>query len=525
MRNVYQKEQSYAISGEAIKDRSISGEVGRVISTGDALAIGCTLGTMLYSKGRPLVVVGHDNRHSSEALEVELCRGLAASGCYVLRTGISPAPAVEFTAHCLEANSVVVSGGNQPQDHNGFEIMVHPLPLAGDPLKRLARQVRTGNWVKNNGGILPSSIHEAYLKNLSRNVQANRRLKIAWDLCSGAVGMLIGELTNKIVGEHILLNDEPDSKFNDRPPSCDDPGRIADLTAIVTSEQCDFGLILDADCRNVALIDNAGQHWTQQHIFELLLATIKPKQQPPPMVVMPIDTGFKPTLATLRHGTPLVFSPRDHYRMMQMMLEYKACLGMADDDSIVISNRSEMYPVIDGLQLAVRIISYASTLPTPLSHVYHAQEQRIFERRKLFRHSEPDTVIQAMRRQLKSRNEVFHDIDGVRQSFELGFWWLGVDDNPEDARLQLIVEALSEESLNQIEQLVMQLLLGQAIEEITESDEQEVTIIDSPAETVEQPADPQDSAKKISEEDREEIDFLSRHWGSIRPRTPPPEEK
>jgi phosphomannomutase len=76
------------------------------------------------SEAAPLVVIGHDARHHSEAFARESAAIMTAAGCRViLSDGHCPTPLVAFATRHLEADAgVVVTASHNPPADNGYKV-------------------------------------------------------------------------------------------------------------------------------------------------------------------------------------------------------------------------------------------------------------------------------------------------------------------------------------------------------------------------------------------------------------------
>lgn len=74
--------------------------------------------------GEKTVCVGHDGRLHSPELEAALVRGLTEAGCDVIRVGLGPTPLLYFSVFHYAAGGVIITDSHNPNDQNGFKLML-----------------------------------------------------------------------------------------------------------------------------------------------------------------------------------------------------------------------------------------------------------------------------------------------------------------------------------------------------------------------------------------------------------------
>lgn len=509
----YKQSKGHAINEAAVHVDGIFGEIGQTLNANDALAIGCTLGTMLHSKDQCLAIVGIDNRSSSEVLETEMCRGLAASGCYVMRAGVAPAPAVQFSAHCLNAASIMISGGGGHPDINGFRICADGVPIYGKRLQRLIALAANGGWHKARGGVLQGNILEMYIKKLTQNVRSKRPLKVAWDLCGGAACIALPELSDQISGEHLMMNDTLDSQFGFELPDSFTATRIASLAEVVSAEKCDLGILINADCTQIAVVDNHGKLWESHRLFALF-SREQCKIHPESTIVAGLDcpVAIRQSLAP---ESKLELVSANLGSVIEKLQTASAHLAYGNNGHYVFGQGHDFMGFDDALLSAVHLLNLLSAMNENLNSLYHDFSNHITAPRRHFQHSDPSAVLQAMRKHLILKQETINDLDGIRLEKEQGFWWLHCLEHEGKELLVLDVAATSKANLGEITTEFEQ-YFRQISSEVTEPEE---IVPDNPTEDTAATIGDSVQAKAlkaISDSDRAEIDFASRHWRSIR---------
>src|SRR3989344_5377762 len=85
--------------------------------------IGNGYGTFLQKRGVSKVVVGHDNRATSEAFSRAAIQGLLATGCEVIDVGIITTPMLYWAQYYFQARGgLVVTASHNPVGWNGVKL-------------------------------------------------------------------------------------------------------------------------------------------------------------------------------------------------------------------------------------------------------------------------------------------------------------------------------------------------------------------------------------------------------------------
>jgi phosphomannomutase len=202
---------------------------------------------MLAARGLRRVAVGYDGRLSSPALEAALVGGLSESGCDVVRIGLGPTPMLYFAAFTLGVDAgIMITGSHNPANYNGFKMMAQKKPFFGPDIQRL-------------GAVSERRVFDAYVARLLQDYDGERRLKVAWDAGNGATGEVLVDLTERLPGEHILLNQTIDGTFPAHHPDPTEPKNLVQLQSAVAEHGCDLGIAFDGDGDRIGVVDGKGR--------------------------------------------------------------------------------------------------------------------------------------------------------------------------------------------------------------------------------------------------------------------------
>ena len=244
-----------------LREYDIRGVIGKTLGADDARAIGRSFGSLLRKSGGDLaeagtktVAVGYDGRVSSPMLEHALGEGLEASGCNVVRIGLSATPMLYFAEASSEEvdGGIQITGSHNPPDYNGFKMVFEGRPFFGADIQDLGAVAGAGDWLDGVGAVSQRDILSEYVERILEGVAgieagALSNVRVGWDAGNGAAGPALEALAARLPGEHHLLFTEVDGHFPNHHPDPTVEANLADLRALVAEKKLDFGVAFDGD--------------------------------------------------------------------------------------------------------------------------------------------------------------------------------------------------------------------------------------------------------------------------------------
>ncbi len=257
-----------------LREYDIRGIIGETLGADDARAIGRSFGTMLRrsgggevaAQGEKTVAVGYDGRVSSPMLEHALVEGLTASGCNVVRIGMSATPMLYYAeASAKEVDGgIQITGSHNPPNYNGFKMVFEGRPFFGADILKLGQVAAEGSWIDGTGTVSQHDILDEYIERLLEGLAGIEpgvleNIKVGWDAGNGSAGPALEALAARLPGEHHLLFTEVDGHFPNHHPDPTVEANLADLRALVASKNLDFGVAFDGDGDRIGAIDGKGR--------------------------------------------------------------------------------------------------------------------------------------------------------------------------------------------------------------------------------------------------------------------------
>src|SRR5271163_2801460 len=427
-----------------LREYDIRGIVGQTLSAADARAIGRAYAVTLAEAGGGRVAVGYDGRLTSPELEAALVDGLRVEGADVVRIGRGPTPMLYYAAATLGVDGgVMVTGSHNPPDHNGFKFVFQGKSFYGAAIQKLGETAgRLGVPSGERGRVEERAIREEYVARVARDYHGDRPLTVAWDPGNGATGDVVQQLTDRLPGRHILLNERIDGTFPAHHPDPTMPENLVQLQQAVARERCDLGVAFDGDGDRIGVVDQRGRILWGDQLMVVLARDVLARHPGAPIIA---DVKASQVLfdEIARMGGRPVMAATGHSLIKAKLAETGAPLAGEMSGHIFFADG--YYGFDDAVYVAVRLLSVLGRsqeslveLGDRLPAVVNTPELRFpcADARKF-------EVVREVGDRLRQASAQMVEIDGVRVRTPDG-WWLLRASNTQDvlvARAESTTEA------------------------------------------------------------------------------------
>jgi phosphomannomutase len=406
-----------------LREYDIRGVVGDTVHAADARAIGRTFGTMVRRKGGNRVALGYDGRLSSPELAAACIDGLTAAGVDVINIGVAATPMLYFAVYHFETDGgIQITGSHNPPDYNGFKMMMGKKSFFGADIQKLGALAGKGDWESGQGKAETKNILADYATRLLRDVKPGKKLKVAWDVGNGAVGVSIRAVVDKLPGEHFVLNEKVDGTFPAHHPDPTVPENLEQLMAEVKKRGCDLGIAFDGDGDRIGAIDGKGRIlWGDQLL--VLWARDVLKTHPGATIIADVKASQVLFDEIARAGGKPMMFKTGHSLIKSKMAEIGAPLAGEMSGHIFFADT--FYGFDDALYCGLRLLNIVANTRESLADMRDALPQPV--NTPELRFDCPDArkfdVVEEVKARLQKAGAKFSDIDGVRVSTSDG-WWL-----------------------------------------------------------------------------------------------------
>ncbi|SNY66996.1 phosphomannomutase [Stenotrophomonas sp. CC120223-11] len=262
----------------AFKAYDIRGRVPEELNEDLARRIGVALAAQLAPGP---VVLGHDVRLTSPALQDALAAGLRGTGREVIDIGLCGTEEVYFqTDHLGAAGGVMVTASHNPMDYNGMKLVKeNARPISSDTgLFAISDAVAadTSEAQPPRAGQTAQHDKSAYIAHLLSYVDAGklRPLKLVVNAGNGGAGAIVDLLAPHLPFEFIRICHEPDGSFPNGIPNPLLPENRAATADAVREHGADFGIAWDGDFDRCFFFDHTGRFIEGYYLVGLLAKAI-----------------------------------------------------------------------------------------------------------------------------------------------------------------------------------------------------------------------------------------------------------
>jgi phosphomannomutase len=437
---------SHRFDPTILREYDIRGIVGETLSSGDARAIGRAYAVMLADAGGHRLAVGYDGRLTSPELEAALVDGLAIEGADIVRIGLGPTPMLYYAAATLGVDGgIMVTGSHNPPNHNGFKFVFQGKPFYGAAIQRLGEvALEFGVARRARGRIAEQAVRDDYVARLAHDYNGGRALTVAWDVGNGATGEVVQELTARLPGRHILLNETIDGTFPAHHPDPTIPENLVQLQEAVAREHCDFGIAFDGDGDRIGVVDGSGRILWGDQLMVVLAREVLARHPGAPIIAdVKASQVLFDEIARLK-GRP-VMAATGHSLIKAKLAETGAPLAGEMSGHIFFADG--YYGFDDAVYVAVRLLGVLSRSQESLAEIGDRLPKVVNTPELRFPCSEARKfeVVREVRERLHKAGAEMTDIDGVRVRTVDGWWLLRASNT--QAVLVARVESTTEDGL------------------------------------------------------------------------------
>lgn len=262
----------------AFKAYDIRGRVPEELNEDLARRIGVALAAQLAPGP---VVLGHDVRLTSPALQDALAAGLRGTGREVIDIGLCGTEEVYFqTDHLGAAGGVMVTASHNPMDYNGMKLVKeNARPISSDTgLFAISDAVAADASEAQPPSAGQTAQHgkSAYIQHLLSYVDAAKLkpLKLVVNAGNGGAGAIVDLLAPHLPFEFIRIYHEPDGNFPNGIPNPLLPENRAATADAVREHSADFGIAWDGDFDRCFFFDHTGRFIEGYYLVGLLAKAI-----------------------------------------------------------------------------------------------------------------------------------------------------------------------------------------------------------------------------------------------------------
>lgn len=417
--------------------------------------VGRAIGSFYLRHSIHLVVVGKDNRLSSDSLQEALINGLLSSGCDVVNVGLTLTPMIYFAWYGMGADaSINVTASHNPAEYNGFKVTFKRNIIKGEDLLKI---IDKGDFLTGQGEVRSGQLKDDYFEKILEGLSFSKKLKVVIDAGNGTAGVFAPDLFRKIGSEVIELHCESIGSFPNHTPYPQHEEYYEDMIELVKKNNADLGIALDGDADRFNVCDEKGIFAGSDYLINLFVRDILKERKGKIIVTTLASQGTTDYIKSL--GGEVVMWKVGYANLQEKIQEEKAIFAGEESGHMFFADRYLGYD--DALYTSVRVAELLSKTQKPLSILMEEIRNEVpkYISTKEYRIDCPDEmkfeVVQDVLENLKKNFEVV-DIDGVR--FQMDGGWGIVRASHTEPVLSIRAEGKTEEKLSEAKSVLSQAL-------------------------------------------------------------------
>jgi len=441
------------IDRSMFREYDIRGRVnGNELNPTTAGWIGQAYGTFLEKRGVDTVIVGHDSRHGSKAVNDTLIAGIVSTGRHVIDIGMCLTPMMYWSQYRFDSKGgAMITGSHNPKDWSGFKLACGlSYTLIGDEIREILSSIENEKFFKGQGSLRRESVADEYAEDLAKRVRMRKKLRIVVDTGNGTAGAFAPDILRRAGIDVIEQFTELDPDFPNHEPDPALKKTVEALGARVIKEKADLGFAFDGDGDRLGVVDEKGSViWPDRYM--ILLARQVLEKQPGAKIVFDVKVSQALEEDIAAHGGKPIMWKTGHSHIKAKLHEEKAALaGEMSGHVFFVEN---YYGFDDGIYAGLRLAEYISQVGKPLSEIIAATPYYIST--PTIDVDCPDDkkyqVVEKLTAEFKRDFKKVVDINGARVTFDDGWGLVRASSNL--PVLVLRFEAKTQDRLDEIKTL------------------------------------------------------------------------
>ena len=415
------------------------------------------------------LVIGRDNRLSSERLAKVIIEGVRDQGVNVIDIGISTTPMFYFAVTNWKiTGGVMITASHNPPEYNGFKIVRDGGMSMGEDsglrkIKKLAEKDKSASWRKdrNRGQIQSKEIFRGYIENILSLAETRtiKPFKIVVDTANGTAGLVIPELFKKIP---VYLADRRvnlihifaklDGSFPNHNPNPANPENTKALQEKVLSEKADLGIAFDGDGDRIFFIDEKGERINPNLIFALLIKNFFPNQG---KILYDVTSSRIVKEEIEETGNIPICSEVGHTFVKEKMREEDIIFGAESSGHYYFKDN---YFIESPFIVLLKVLGVLSKTKMPLSELVKPF-QKYYQERINIEVKNLEEKTKEIEKKYKKGAKISY-LDGLSIEFE--DWWFNIRPSHTEPVIRLTLEAQTKELLEQKKKELIELIPSSA---------------------------------------------------------------
>lgn len=442
------------IKPEIFRSYDIRGIVGEDIDKNVAEKLGKSFGSYIQEKlGENKVIVGHDNRESSDELSEYLIKGLTETGVNVIDIGLATTPMVYYARKLFDLGPAIqITASHNPGEYNGFKMCLkkEEESIYGEKIQEIREYTEQEKFKTGSGSVEKKEVLENYIDQIADKVKlGSRKLKVVVDAGNGTASIVAEKLQKKLGTEVIPLYCDLNPQFPNHHPDPSVPKNLEALAKKVVEEKADLGIGYDGDGDRIGLVDEKG-NMIFGDFYMLILWRDIIKKYPNSKALVEVKCSQSLWDELVKLGAEPEFIRTGNPYIKAAMREKN--VPFSGEMSGHIFFRDEYYGFDDAAYAAARIQRILSNTDKKASELLDGINTYIAtpELTKTVDEKIKFEIIERAVNYFKEKGFKVIDVDGARVIFDNG--WGLIRASNTSPKITIRYEAKTQEDLNQIQE-------------------------------------------------------------------------
>lgn len=406
------------ISPYIFRGYDIRGIYGQDLTEDVAYKIGNSYGSIIAKEGYTRMLVGMDNRLSSETLKKSLVEGILDSGVCVIDIGLVTSPILYYANIIFGIDqAIMVTASHNPKEYNGFKVAMDKKgEICGKEIEDFRDYVLSSEIfkAKKKGVIVETSINDLYIKMFLEKFNFKEKRKVVIDCGNGTASIIAKDVLDKFPNlecKYICSTSDPNFPVHHPDPA--EKENLKLLQDTVLKEKADIGIAFDGDCDRVGFVDNKGRIVDMDYMLAIFAKDIIPKVENKHIF---FDVSCSKTLTDeikKLGGIPVCYKTGNSY-IKRKMLECGGLFGGEISGHTFFKDK--FYGFDDGFYAALRMLelleNHKTTLAYELDSLVKYKSSPVIKLK--IREEIKAKVIEDFKNYCLSKNYNLNLIDGVR---------------------------------------------------------------------------------------------------------------
>jgi phosphomannomutase len=392
------------------------------------------------------LVVGRDMRSHSPAMAAALIDGMTSTGANVIDVGMIDTPQIYFAInHLGTCGGVQTTASHNPAQYNGFKVSgLKARPIGEDTglqeIKHIAMALRH-NETAGRGQVTSVDLTDPYRRHVLSFLSSDlKKLKVVIDASNGMAGKWVPLVFGQLNLDITPINFTHDGSFKHDPNPLIE-SNLAELKRTVVEKNADVGLCFDGDADRLMVVDETG-HTIPCDVMTAIFAEYFLLKNPGATIIYDLRSSrVVPETIKRLGGVPR----RDrvgHAFIKKTLKDTRAVFAGELSGHFYYRDN---FCADSGMITLVHLLNILSAADKPLSDLakpfrkYHSSGEVNFEVK------DKKAALDALEK--KYADAKIDHLDGV--TIEYADWWFNCRPSNTEPLLRLIVEANSQDLLNQ----------------------------------------------------------------------------